>query len=70
MLNAEESKDWMEWLVDRGMTLEESARCICDFQSGSPLCTSIIRTFLNRRKEVKNEADNVVDWGNPITPQL
>ncbi len=70
ILSVEESLDLCDWLLERGIELDECACILCELNCGETFALSLLRVF-NRRKEKmekQNDKTNRPDWGSPITP--
>lgn len=71
ILEVEESQSVCEWLIDRGLSLEESAKVLAYLECKNSFCVAILKVFIERRslkKELSDEPSPRFDWCNPITP--
>ncbi len=70
VLDLEDSKDLLEWLMNNGLSLKESAEVIAEMKYGVSLSFAIINIF-RRRKETTGAIKDVYkvnNWGDPVTP--
>lgn len=68
-MDLEESKELIDWLMEKGLDLQDSAAVLCYITCGSSLGVSILNVFIDKKKEEnKREKYSIPDWGNPITP--
>ena len=69
-MDLHESKELIDWLMEKGLDLQDSAAVLCYITCGSTLGVSILNVFIdkNRKEEKTREKYSIPDWGNPITP--
>lgn len=70
ILELDESEALCDWLLERGIGLEEAAHVLCSLNNRETLGSALLEVFKNRKLNLghyhgKNISD---DWGNPITP--
>lgn len=70
ILGLEESKELCDWLMERGLGLEEVAHFLCDLGCGDSFAIALLKVFINRQEKLEKLHDKnpIPDWGNPITP--
>jgi len=65
----DDAQKLIDWLMERGLGLGESARVIADMECGDSLSLAIRKVFKQRElmfEELKHT--KLPDWGNPLTP--
>ncbi len=70
MFETHESKRLIDWLLERGLGVGESAFVVRDVECGHSLAWAISTVFEERKKimeRLNNEKLPNDDWGNPIT---
>lgn len=63
-----ESQEMCDWLIERGLGLNESAWVLCHLIDGDTLDIALIKVFKQRelKLEAVNEKVNINDWSCPI----
>ena len=69
IMSLQESMEVCEWLMERGLSLAESAWVLGDMDCGDTFSVSILKVFNHRQKilEELHAKYPTFDWGNPIT---
>lgn len=70
ILDLAESKELCDWLLERGLGLDDAAYVLCDLACGDSLGIALLKVFKHRQLKLEetNAKNNMSDWGNPITP--
>lgn len=69
VLDLKESQELCDWLLERGVSLDEAACVLGDLTCGDTFGIALLKVFKHRKLnlEKRNEKDISYDWGNPIT---
>ncbi len=70
IMSWQENMEICEWLIEKGLSLEESALVIGDMEGGDTFAHSILKVFTHRKKKMEEIYAKypTFDWGNPVTP--
>jgi hypothetical protein len=70
ILSIAENLDLCEWLIERGLGLDECACVLCEMECGDTFALALARVFQRREKlkEKLHEKTNQPSWDNPLTP--
>lgn len=63
--------DLCEWLMNRGLGLEECAWVLSDLYTGYTFPLALLNVFHDRKlllEKCHAKNNDISDWGNPITP--
>lgn len=69
-LDLKESQELFDWLMQRGLTLSESAYVLTCISCGDSLGLAFMKLFDHKEKNMERLYDKTSnsDWGNPLTP--
>jgi hypothetical protein len=69
ILDLKESQDLCDWLLQRGISLDEAACIIADISCGDTFCIALLKVFNHRKSNKEKIHENIFSnaWSNPIT---
>lgn len=69
ILDLKESQELCDWLLQRGIGLDEAACVLGDISCGDTLAIALLKVFNHRKSNMEKKHENLFsnDWGNPIT---
>jgi hypothetical protein len=70
ILDLKESQELCDWLLQRGLCLDETACVLGDLACGDTFAIALLKVFNHRRKNnMEKNNENIFSnaWSNPIT---